>query len=111
MIAIEVFCEDSIACISLDATVLDSAKGLILCPATARHQGTQCVSGFFCQDVDNAVRSVGSPYSGAGSANYFNPVNVLHRNILGVPIGASGNRRINSPAIYHNEQFVATLLV
>src|SRR5260370_13064911 len=99
MVVVQVLREDSIAGAFLDfPAVLQRAESLRL-----------RVCGAFRNDVDDAVHGVGAPYSSARSANHLNALKVLQRHVLGVPVNAAEEWRINSPAIDQDKQFVGEL--
>src|SRR5579864_1686449 len=99
MVVVQVLCEDSIAGAFLDfPAVLQRAESLRQRASAADQQAALRVCGLFRDDVDDAVHRVRPPYSSARPTYHFDPLNVLQRHVLRVPINTAIDRGINGPA-------------
>ena len=68
------------------------------------------VRGLLRDDIDDAVHGIRAPDRSAGSANHFDAFDVRYRDVLLVPYDAAEERRVDAPAVQHDEQLVRELL-
>src|SRR2546430_17201078 len=74
--------------------IASTAGGELLGAAFGFHQPRLGGLRWFCNDVDDAVDRVSAPKSCPRAADHFDPVDILERNVLNVPIHAGEQRRI-----------------
>src|SRR5208282_4878404 len=90
MVVTLILCEDAIAGILLYfPAVLQRSELLHLRSAASRHQSSLRVRSLLRDDVDDPVYRVRAPHRSARSANHLDPVDVLQRHVLRVPINAA----------------------
>ncbi len=88
---------------AIAAAVAEIEKALL---HTSTARGCEHALGFFGvlgDDVDDAIYGIRSPDGSAGSADDFDPVDVVHVGVLRVPIGAGKKRCVDRPAVDQNQ--------
>ncbi len=84
---------------SVVAAVTKVSKALLLVASAGRCQNAVRVTGIFGDDINDAVHRIRTPNGAAGTADHFDPVDVVHVGVLHFPVGAGKECRVNGTPI------------
>src|SRR4029077_15078553 len=112
MIVIQILCKYAVIEFPTRvAAVSNGSKSLLNVAATRNHQPSVSVRSLFRDDVDDPIPRISSPQCPAWSANHFDPVDVLQRHVLHVPVHPTEKRTVHGTAVDQHEQLVRKLKV
>ena len=109
---VQILCVDTIiGILAQGAPVLGYSKSLVEASSAGNNQPSVRINSLLGDDVDHAIDGVCPPNGSAGTADHFDPFDILKRHIQHVPEDSAEGGHIYRAAVYQHQQFVAELTV
>ena len=93
------------------ATVTCLIVGDFLGSRASRQRKSLGLFGGLGDDVDNAIDCIRPPNGAARTANHFDPLDVVKRNVHGIPKDSGGDGVVDRPSIDQDQHFVGVDVV
>src|SRR5258708_7560190 len=94
---------DAIISVLVDfAAVARAAQSQMLVTASPVNEPALSIAGALAQDTDHAVHRVGAPDRRPRTPDHFDPIHVVKKHLLGIPIDPGEQGRIDGTAIDHH---------